>query len=378
MSTQNEIIGKEQLLSRLYTLRAGLSVVSQEKDEFDSIKASAENKKNSVQSKADSDLKNCKQRAKNAKFKKTAAENKIKLQTENENLKYHIKKKFTLYRALAVISTVLLASFLAAYAVYIILLNKGILHEAENMTKITTTMIALFAVGVPLIMTLSIKKSKKLKNEVEAIESENSAISDIQDATEEYNTALAELDKIKNSYDESIETADWEFSLALSKAEAHISAGSAVIAALNKTYSDLVDYRDWGNIDYIIYCLETRRADSMKEALQLTDAEKRANRIVEAVEMANMEICRTMTESIASLQNDMRKCFNILSNQITQQTSAIINNINGVKRSFANQAACLGELASEIKLNNALSAKANMTSERLADDVEYIRRYELN
>lgn len=33
----------------------------------------------------------------------------------------------------------------------------------------------------------------------------------------------------------------------------------------------LIDFRDWENIDLIIYYFETGRADDMKEALQLVD-----------------------------------------------------------------------------------------------------------
>lgn len=145
-----------------------------------------------------------------------------------------------------------------------------------------------------------------------------------------------------------------------------------------RLFVDAIDSRDWGNIDYCIYCLETRRADNMKEALQLTDSEKRNDRIVEAVAMANAEICRTIRENITELQNDMRVCFNILSDQIAQQTMAVIASTARMRKELSVQSAYLSKLASEVRLNNALQEKANVTSERLAVDIEYIKEYELN
>lgn len=43
---------------------------------------------------------------------------------------------------------------------------------------------------------------------------------------------------------------------------------------LENAYGDILDSRDWDKLDKIIYLLETYRADSVKEALQLIDRER--------------------------------------------------------------------------------------------------------
>lgn len=44
--------------------------------------------------------------------------------------------------------------------------------------------------------------------------------------------------------------------------------------ALDNSYGDILDSRDWDKLDKIIYLLETHRADTVKEALQLIDRER--------------------------------------------------------------------------------------------------------
>ena len=68
----------------------------------------------------------------------------------------------------------------------------------------------------------------------------------------------------------------------------------AIVAAVDNTFNDLIDIRDWENLDYILYCLETRRADNMKEALAAVDRQRQTEQIVSAVEAAGKEISRTL------------------------------------------------------------------------------------
>lgn len=47
-----------------------------------------------------------------------------------------------------------------------------------------------------------------------------------------------------------------------------------VKVTLENTYGDILDSRDWDKLEAIIYLLETHRADTVKEALQLIDRER--------------------------------------------------------------------------------------------------------
>ena len=73
--------------------------------------------------------------------------------------------------------------------------------------------------------------------------------------------------------------------------------------ALIEQFNALFDVRDWKNLDLAIFALETRRADTIKEALQYVDDENRTQRIVQAIEMATKQICNTLEIGFASIND---------------------------------------------------------------------------
>ena len=108
------------------------------------------------------------------------------------------------------------------------------------------------------------------------------------------------------------------------KALKHIVAGMEMWSALTDTFSKKLDVRDWNNIDLIIYYLETQRADTIKEALQLADREKQTERIEVAMSKATEEITRQIEAGVNYLENYMGKCTSLLSDHIANCSSAII------------------------------------------------------
>lgn len=132
-----------------------------------------------------------------------------------------------------------------------------------------------------------------------------------------------------------------------------------VYNALVQNYNGLIDPRDWQFLDLIIYYFETGRAVDMREALQLLDRERQTQQIVGAVREATQLICRSIQNAFASLENTMRLGFASLQSSIN----------NG----FAQMSAIGAAQLKEMKLNNALMQKANASSEQLANDVHYMR-----
>ena len=65
---------------------------------------------------------------------------------------------------------------------------------------------------------------------------------------------------------------------------------NTIKTALENQISSLLNVRDWGNLDLIIYYYETGRADSIKEALRLIDLESRGGNLNSALCKANKEI----------------------------------------------------------------------------------------
>ena len=163
----------------------------------------------------------------------------------------------------------------------------------------------------------------------------------------------------------------------LKKMNVHVQAGMEVYQLLKKTFSSYIDERDWESLDYLIYALETRRADTMKEALQLLDKARQTNRIVETVSSASQEISRTLNAGFQNMQEQLETCYYQLSDQIAQSTRAIVGGLEVVVHAQQYQTSVLSSqiayLTSVQSMNNALLAKANEGSAELIRDIHHLR-----
>lgn len=114
------------------------------------------------------------------------------------------------------------------------------------------------------------------------------------------------------------------------------------------TYSDIIDERDWEYLDVVIYYFETKRADSIKEALQLVDRMVQTNMVISAVETASKDI-----------QNCIYNACRVLAGTITAACNKIC--------------AGLGAVVSATDMQNALYEQSNRTSSQMAADIKYIK-----
>ena len=172
---------------------------------------------------------------------------------------------------------------------------------------------------------------------------------------------------------------------AVTKADPLLAQSEVMNSALEATFSDLLDPRDWQHVDLIIFYFETGRADGFKEALQQVDREVQTNRIVSAVQSAGALITQTINSGFINLQKSMVQCFSILSEQIalasqqqlaalsgvSQQLGAVSNQLSGVSMQIAGVSSQLGSM--RVDFRRALEAKATVPSTQLADDLHYMR-----
>ncbi|MCH5162204.1 MAG: hypothetical protein J1G38_01795 [Clostridiales bacterium] len=131
--------------------------------------------------------------------------------------------------------------------------------------------------------------------------------------------------------------------------------------ALQQEFDSLLDERDWKYIDYIIFALETRRVDNMKEALHYVDEEVRTNRIVNAMQQAATQICKTIIEQTSRLIAAMQIC--------TAQLCATVEAVG------ARLSSKISHLTSAVELNNALIEKSSAPSEQLINVFEAARLF---
>ena len=124
----------------------------------------------------------------------------------------------------------------------------------------------------------------------------------------------------------------------------------------------IIDERDWANLDFVIYELETGRADSMKEALQQADLCIRHNEMIQAIETAGEAISACISQNI----NDLKHSIGLQ----VRSLRADINELNKGQRTIAEK---LGDMLDAQELSNALLERASESSKDLAKNIEYIK-----
>ncbi len=336
---------KEEILNNLYALRAG-SVISQEKDKADALNNQANEKIENWVSSLNGRLPNMSNISpeynEHITGRATYIPGEIKSGELNarkaEKLKEQAQKKA---QSSLIINSVFLVVCLSLIAVFAILGVRNLLKSNENYTVFFTPagVLAIITLYFHWVSSLGLKHSINLKKQTKT---------DIE-KLDNYAQAYLRYDAEKN---------DLLKATRLSVNEIVISSQKLYNALLSE-FNPLLDARDWQHLDLVIFYLETYRADTIKEALQLLERELQTRRIEDVIIEATKAICSTLAAGFNMLNNTMITCCNRLSAQISQSTAAISTK--------------LSNLTSAVNMSNALQVKSNVTSEHLMRDVSYIR-----
>jgi hypothetical protein len=148
-----------------------------------------------------------------------------------------------------------------------------------------------------------------------------------------------------------------------------------IYTALVQDYDDVLERRDWANLDYIIYVYETGRADALMSALHLLDEEKCHEGILAAINYASAEISQNIRSSIEIMGERLAMNMQTLGDRIEANGRKTREAIAGASAEASRYASALN---SSITVQNALLEKSNVTSAQLAGDVNYVvERYKL-
>ena len=150
------------------------------------------------------------------------------------------------------------------------------------------------------------------------------------------------------------------------KIKANTSIYGDYAVALAQQFAPVLNIADWKNTDLIIFYMQTGRADTMKEALQQADRQRQTDSIINEVRNATRAIVSEINSGFAALGQAMVSCFSVLSSQMSSTHARTMNAMGQIQSQNA-------ELISQAKLNNALQAKANVTSDKLCNDLSYIK-----
>lgn len=379
---------KDEVISRLYSLRAGLSVIAQEREKADKIMNDARRAKQNAIDAAD-------ERIENAKRKVAGKHSDLnKISKQIEKLQPMARSagpavRLIVYALLTIPVLACVYLFVDGGARFVLsimdvktlpgfwgmfLLWGKPAWESGWLKLPYLIAVILGFMGTGGLITLmcglfgcSLKKRKQAQHEISELKSgisaQNSKISD----------ARSSVEKAREQKERDIAAADANIAKAQKEATEHAVAGLALIDALDDAYSDMIDVRDWQNVDIIIYALETRRAENMKEALVVVDGERRTERLEMAITDAGNAICQSINTGLRRLQGEMTRCFGILGQIIVAQTDRIAAGMQSLGAGIAANNSYLSSLTTQASMNNALLAKANENSTALAENVTRLR-----
>ena len=367
-------VEKNALLADLYTLRAGMSAISIERDKF------------GVKEKAYSDAKrkvDCAcyeyENAENFVSRCDEYDKKDSLQKTEEKAKLDRTFKKT------VIGSLVAGIFGALIPWVIYFLHGDNIQDSkygysnwkEYLIESACILGIIFVVGLAVALIVKVNNGKYLQKRIE--EESGKSKQDLKDAKARLSQAAADCDSAQKAL--AIVSKDYEKVKSVST-----KLSQEMYNALVAQFKSVLDIRDWEHIDLIIFNFETGRADTLKEALQQVDRRVQTDEIIEAIESAGSSIAATINVTMRELRSDLNKSFNRLSEQLAlqhaEQMTALGNinrNIERTNESIAklqsateNNGKALENISSAVNLNNALIAKIGCDSMSLMDDVNYM------
>lgn len=366
---------KNQLLADLYTLRAGMSAISIERDKFGVKEKAYSDAKRKVDcacyeyENAENFVSRCDEYDKKDSLQKT--EEKVKLD--------RTFKKTVIGSFCAGIVGALIPWFFyfATSGDYGQDSKYGYSNWKEYLIASACILGIIFVVGLAFALIVKVSNGKDLQKRIK--EGSGKSKQDLKDAKARLSQAAADCDSAQKAL--TIVSKDYEKVKSVST-----KLSQEMYNALVAQFKSVLDIRDWQHIDLVIFYFETGRADTLKEALQQVDRKVQTDEIIEAIETAGQNISSTIRMSMNELRGDLNRSFAKLSVQLADQhreqmsaLNSISGNIEKTNESLAKlqqtsekNGESIEKLTSAAYLNNALLTKINYDSLSLMSDVDYM------
>jgi len=376
---------KKEILANLYAIKAGMAAISLEKEKLDQKQLVVDQKTNDCTAnlKQQGELKDLivnddkkinsgNQAIESAK--KTLSNQKSGIKEDEKNSNNAVAEVWKKASLSIFICLMLIIGGIIMIIDYVkSMIGTGVDIE-ENMfiLVIGATLIAIAFIVLIVTCQKASKDANQIKKSGNNYQSQqmsmaksnyNSVVTAQQDAIkianndkENHNNQLVALQNQLPSLEAKLSSAKQAYALT---EEVVLPVSNAIYEAMLNKYGEFLDEREWGIVDLLIYYFETGRADTLKEALLHADQQRALQKIVEAVLMANENICQTMDRSLRNLGDRLTLSISTLQTELMVQTDRIVgSNIQTAKAITRSQE----QLASEIKSSMASVSSAISSS----------------
>ena len=352
MDINQSLNSHQKTLSELYAIRAGLSLINECNDTINNFSENLKQYDKKIQEAVtQQQIKRYEKKEKIDFEKKELADNKFMLKhsTELKAKKLNEAKQFKPKKTANIIALLIgiaisIIGFLLLFTIDIYSYESGdeafagiSLRAATAITGIITFFVSCNGIKkikkeshkIYEIIDLSEKQIKYAEHDIKCGEANLIKLEKEYKKLESVESVRDKLLKKKNKYEQECQK----------KYNEALYSGKATLTTLETKY--YIDPRDWENLDLLIYYVETGRADTIKEALQLVDRAKQTQAIITAIEYANSEISKTMHLSLDKLSNSITSSLDQLGVQVSscikEQTQIIEKKLSDVSET-ANQA----------------------------------------
>lgn len=165
-----------------------------------------------------------------------------------------------------------------------------------------------------------------------------------------------------------------------------VNKSTAVYNSLKESYGTLIAEADWENTDLLIFYLQSGRADTLKEALQLVDVQRQNDAVVNAILQATNSICKEIEAGINKLGTGITRGLKLLSDQINDNFAVLNRKMNANVEQQREKLSALEKkldkaekttdaLVSSEQLTQSMLKKAATSSEKMMQDLNYIKRH---
>ena len=219
----------------------------------------------------------------------------------------------------------------------------------------------------------------QLRNDLKSYRDELAGWKETLDrATLEYNEHLHKLQKRNASEKEQekhvdafVDKAKYDISVINDDIKKIRNNSIAIKQALIETYKDLLNPADWQHIDVIMYYIETHRADSIKEALNIIDSKLQFEQLTNVVVSSAQAVCGYIQRGFIKLNDNLTLSHNMIMDKLADIECKVDTNTNLIGSTAQILAKGIDRQVTEARLNNALVKKAHKQVGELLEDMEF-------
>lgn len=389
----------QDLIDSLYTLRAGMSIIAQEKTVMDNIILQGKRKSETIINNARQKVINGQKKCENIGKQLSESKNNEEQYRGGHRLKLLQGLIKNLFCFVVVIAMFAIAVAPIVWAIMIDLALKGkfgdynslpnwLFSDIVDINDSKSTVIlgnVIFIVVGLLLLALAIYLLYKIINDwywfdspiykkiirnITRKKNYRKAVQKSERLRLELKNAQNELKLLNKNLEDENRKADEILKQAQTEALPHRKAAVALLQLLNHTFMDIIDIRDWSNVDMLIYSLETKRAETMKEAFAIVDSERRMERLTAAIDYASKEVCRTLNSAFNRTNRLIENGFSKLCTSL----SAMEYQMASMHNDFKQQSSYLSSIVTQNNFQNALIQQSNVSTAEMSKNIQEINR----